>query len=87
MGLVLNQYGLFAHHKKANFPTRLGLLDDVGLLPRTIIANLNIERNAVEHEYDVPTERRVAEAIDVAKLLLMATERMVEQTPHEVIVG
>lgn len=85
--VLLNQYGLFTHFSKSNFPTKLQLLDDIGILPITIVKNLNVERNLVEHEYDNPPPNRVAEAIDVVKLLLLATEKLLESTPHEVIIG
>jgi hypothetical protein len=84
---LLNQYGLFTHFKSANFPTKLQLLDDIGLLPIRIMTNLNVERNVLEHEYATPSKERVQEAVDVAKLLLMATEKLLEATPHEAVAG
>lgn len=84
---LLQQYGLFCHFGRTNFPMKLQYLDDIGLLPITIITNLNVERNLVEHEYDTPPRKRVAEAIDVVKLLLFATEKLMEATPHEAIIG
>jgi hypothetical protein len=84
---LLNQYGLFVHFRTANFPAKLQLLDEIGLLPIGIMTNLNVERNLLEHEYTTPTKQRVTEAVDVSKLLLMATEKLLEATPHEVLVG
>ncbi len=84
---LLNQYGLFLHFRSANFPGKLRVLDEVGLIPIRIMQNLNLERNVLEHEYSTPTKQRVTEAIDVAKLLLMATEKLAEATPHEVVAG
>jgi hypothetical protein len=84
---LLNQYGLFFHFRSANFPTKLQLLDEVGLLPIGIMTNLNVERNLLEHEYSTPTKQRVQEAVDVAKLLLLATEKLLEKTPQEVLAG
>ena len=84
---LLNQYGLFTHFKKANFPEKLNILDQIGLLPITILKNLNVDRNILEHEYVAPSKKRVAEAIDVAKLLLLAIEKIIESTPHEVVLG
>jgi hypothetical protein len=84
---LLQQYGLFSNFGRGNFPTKLGVLDDIGLLPTTIIKNLNVERNLIEHEYDTPSRQRVAEAIDVVKLLLLATEKLMESTAHQVVVG
>lgn len=84
---LLNQYGLFFHFKSANFPMKLQLLDEIGLLPIGIMTNLNVERNLLEHGYATPAKQRVREAIDVAKLLLMATEKLLEATPQEVLGG
>jgi len=74
---ILYQYGVFTHHRTVNFPAKLRLLDGIGILPITLVRNLNIERNLLEHEYAIPSRKRVEEALDVAKLLLMATERLV----------
>lgn len=84
---LLNQYGLFTYFKKSNFPTKLQILDSIGILPITIVQNLNVERNLLEHEYIVPNKKRIAEAIDVAKLILLATEKLLESTPYESVVG
>jgi hypothetical protein len=85
--ILLHQYGLFKFLKKENFPGKLRVLEEVGLIPTTIIGNLNLERNEVEHEYAIPSKRRVAEAIDVGKLVLMAVAKYLEMTPQEVVVG
>lgn len=84
---LLHQYGLFTHFRKANFPEKLRLLDSIGVLPITIMENLNVERNLLEHEYTTPSQKRVAEAVDVTKLLLLATEKLLEATPYEAVLG
>ena len=84
---LLHQFGLFVHYKKANFLTKLGVLDLVGILPVTMIKNLNVERNMLEHEYSTPPKKRVEEAVDVTRLIILATEKLLEQTLHEVLVG
>jgi len=84
---LLQQYGLFHNHSRASFPTKLQLLDEIGLLPINILRNLNVERNLVEHAYDTPTAGRVAEAMDVARLILLASERLLENTVQEAVVG
>jgi hypothetical protein len=85
--LLLNQYGLFLHFRKSNFPEKLRLLDSIGVLPITVMENLNVERNLLEHEYATPPHRRVAEAVDVTRLLMLATEKLLEHTPYEAVVG
>lgn len=84
---LLHQYGLFTHFRKSNFPEKLRLLDSIGVLPITIMENLNVERNLLEHEYATPPDKRVAEAVDVTRLLLLATEKLLEATPYEAVVG
>ena len=84
---LLHQYGLFAKHRKSRFPEKLRLIDAIGMIPIEIMRNLNVERNLLEHEYAVPSKTRVKEAIDVTRLLLLATERLVEATPHEAVIG
>jgi hypothetical protein len=84
---LLHQYGLFTRFKKIDFPNKLSILDSIEVLPTTIVRNLNIERNLVEHEYEIPSGKRVQEAIDVLKLLLMARGTLLEGTPHEAVVG
>jgi len=84
---LLHQYGLFTHYKRSNFPTKLRLLDEIGILPITLMRNLNVERNLLEHEYAVPSRKRVEEAVDVAALILLATEKLSERIPNEMVVG
>lgn len=85
--ILLHQYGLFKHYKRSNFPGKLRVLDAIGVLPITIMQNLNVERNLIEHEYITPSAKRVNEAVDVSKLLILATEKLLEATPHECVVG
>lgn len=85
--LILNQYGLLAQNMKCDFPTKLEMIQAVGLLPTLMLKNINDERNLIEHDYRIPEEKRVREAIDVAELLYMASEDLMQSTPIEVIVG
>lgn len=84
---LLHQYGLFKRFRKANFPAKARLIDAVGMIPIGIMHNLNVERNLLEHEYAVPSKDRVKEAVDVTRLLLLATEKLVEATPQEAVIG
>ncbi|MDZ4169573.1 MAG: hypothetical protein U1E26_07945 [Coriobacteriia bacterium] len=84
---LLNQYGLFTRTRRASFPEKLKLVDAAGMIPIGIMRNLNVERNLLEHEYAVPGRTRVQEAVDVTTLLLLATEKLMERTPQEMVVG
>jgi hypothetical protein len=84
---TLHAYGLFALNRKAHFPQKLALLDAAGLLPISILRRLNVERNIMEHEYTVPTRQRVEEALEVGRLLLMATKSLTRRVPRTCLVG
>ena len=55
---LLQAYGLLARNRRASFPQKLELIDKAGLFSLAILNTLNLERNAVEHEYRVPTHAR-----------------------------
>lgn len=84
---TLNAYGLLARNKRASFPQKLKLLDAAGLFSLSILNTLNLERNAMEHEYVAPTSARASEVVDVTRLLLLATERMRQYVVYECLAG
>jgi len=84
---LLHQYALFPYARRLAFPDRLALLDRIDVLPTSIIRNLNVERNAMEHDYVCPDRTRVEEALDVARLLQLAIERLLERIPVESVIG
>ena len=84
---TLNAYGLLERSRRASFPQKLKLLDAAGLFSLSILNTLNIERNAMEHEYRSPTRVRVGEVVDVTRLLLLATERMRQIVVYECLAG
>jgi hypothetical protein len=55
------------------FPTRLERLSALGLTAPRILRNVVRLRNVLEHEYYLPKEQEVQDAIDVASLFLGAT--------------
>jgi hypothetical protein len=84
---TLHAYGLLSHVKRGSFPQKLQMLDHADLLPISILRQLNLERNLMEHEYGVPPKQRVAEAIDVTKILLLATRKIWESVLYECTIG
>lgn len=84
---LLQAYGLLARNQRASFQKKLELIDEAGLFSLTILNTLNLERNAVEHEYRVPTIARVQEVTDVARLWLLATGRLSEYVAYECLAG
>ena len=84
---LLSAYGLLAQNRKAFFPAKLELIDAAGLFSLSILSTLNLERNVMEHGYQVPARQRVREMVDVGRLLLLATRRMGEHVPYECLAG
>lgn len=84
---VLQNYGMLEHNRGANFPDKLKLLDDVGLIALNVFKNLNVERNIAEHEYRVPQAERVQDFIDVCHLLQLALSSLGRDIPYRSIVG
>lgn len=84
---LLNAYGLWTRNKALGFPGKLKLLESAGLFSLSILQTLNLERNVVEHDYKAPTKARVQEMIDVGRLLLLVTQRMLEYVPSECRAG
>jgi hypothetical protein len=84
---LLQAYGLLVHNRRVSFPQKLELIDKAGLFSLAILNTLNLERNAVEHEYRIPTHARVQEVTDVARLWLLATRRLSEYVAYESLGG
>jgi hypothetical protein len=57
---LLQGYGLLARNRRASFPQKLALIDAAGLFSLVILNTLNLERNAVEHEYRVQARARAS---------------------------
>ncbi|MEV2271508.1 hypothetical protein [Nonomuraea africana] len=84
---LLHAYGLLSRNRNLNFPKKLQLLNEAGILALSILKNLNVERNVMEHEYQTPSRQRTQEAIDVLDLLLPASIDRRKNIPYECIVG
>ncbi len=55
-----------------NFPSRIKLLDEVGVLAPRILHKVNRIRNLMEHDYKMPTLEEVEEAFDISNLFVAA---------------
>jgi hypothetical protein len=55
---------------KNNFPLKLRLLQDIGVVAPRIINKVNQTRNLLEHEFKIPTRENVEDAIDIANLFV-----------------
>lgn len=64
-----------------NFHDYLDYCEQCGIVTPRILKKLNRVRNAVEHEYYIPTKGETEDFIDVVELFLFATERFIYQFP------
>lgn len=73
-------FGLVNARKK-NFPQLINYIRECGIVAPKILNRINNQRNAVEHDYLVPTEDEVSIFIDVVCLFLAATDRWIKNQP------
>lgn len=66
------------------FPALVGYARDCGLVAPRVLDRINSMRNAVEHEYILPSESDVETFVDVVQLFSAATERWVSRRPCNV---
>jgi len=69
----------FCLHKKSekegwNFPTKVEVLQELGIVAPEILKKTNKKRNELEHQYVKPTKEDVDDAVGVAELFLSATD-------------
>ncbi|RDX38129.1 hypothetical protein DZA51_01695, partial [Vibrio campbellii] len=67
-----------------NFHDYLGFCERCGVVTPRILKKLNTVRNAVEHEYYIPTESETEDFIDVVELFLAATDKFIFRFPMEI---
>ena len=61
--------------KKYGFPSKIKVLNDVGIVSPRILTKVNKSRNLLEHSYQIPDKEKVEDAFDVAYLFVLSTER------------
>lgn len=71
-------YGLCLHVKseneKWNFPKKIQVLGDLGIIVPRILKKINRKRNQLEHQYVQPTQEDVEDALDVTNLFIGYTD-------------
>jgi len=74
---LLFAFGLFtkAKNQNLNFPRKIQLLNEIGIVSPRILGKINQLRNLLEHEYSVPERERVDDALDVAILFINYTNK------------
>lgn len=81
---LLFRYGLRKASKKLDFPERVEVLSELNIISGTLLRIFNQERNAMEHDYAAPSEEIVTGSVDLCDLLLLATERFLQNTPGRI---
>jgi len=82
---ILYVIGYYEKSKKEqwHFPQKIQFLRDFGIVSPNILKRVNRTRNLLEHEYICPSKSSVENAIDVAELFLIATEKMTDRKVYD----
>jgi hypothetical protein len=73
---------VYCLHKKSekekwDFPKKIEIIEQLGIVAPSILKRINKKRNELEHRYVKPTEEEVDDGRDVAKLFLAYTSQLV----------
>jgi len=63
-------------HHKWNIPTKLQILNQIGILAPRILRKINTLRNRLEHQFEKPSFEEIEDAVDVTQLFIGATENL-----------
>jgi hypothetical protein len=63
-----------SNHDKWDMPTKLQILERIGILAPQILRKINTLRNRLEHQFEKPSFEKVEDAIDITQLFIEATE-------------
>ncbi len=79
---LLFLFGYYKKIKKENwsFPRKIKLLEDLQIITPRILSKINTKRNKLEHEYKVPNQEEVQDALDIANLFILSTEKFLNKT-------
>jgi len=69
---VLGCFGLLA---RRNFPQKINILNELGIVTPRIIKKVVKARNFLEHEYVNPEREQVEDAVDVATLFVVSLDK------------
>ncbi|HML23029.1 MAG TPA: hypothetical protein PKD09_15355 [Aggregatilinea sp.] len=76
---VLFALGLFplSQKKHWNFPEKIKILQNLGVIAPRILLKITRARNLMEHEYVVPAESEVEDFLDVVSLFIASTQSLI----------
>jgi len=76
--------GMVVAGKPHNFPELVGFLRKCGIVSPRILDRINKLRNAIEHDYYVPTIDEVDTFLDITELFLGATDILIFRQPDTI---
>jgi hypothetical protein len=85
--LIAGAYGFQRMSKRTSFYEKLEFCKRCGIVGPRILNKLNKVRNAVEHDYYIPTQAEVEDFVDVVELFLFGTDRFLTRFPADVEIG
>ncbi|MBK9008048.1 MAG: hypothetical protein IPM31_13785 [Anaerolineae bacterium] len=68
-----------------DFPEKLNILNEIGLLSPILLQKINRERNLLEHEFVNPPSEKVADALDIATLFISYTNAKMQKFRDEIL--
>lgn len=77
--LLLLSFGFYkiSQSKMWGFPTKLNLIENVGLLAPRILRKINKQRNLLEHRFVKPTPEQVEDILDISMLFIASTDKYI----------
>jgi hypothetical protein len=69
--------------EKWNFPKKIEVLNQLGVISPRILIKINKLRNELEHEYAKPDLEKVEDAVDITSLFLNYTDKFLKNFPFE----
>ena len=80
-------FGSFGLKKPRNFPQKIVVLNEMGLIAPRIINKVSTLRNKLEHEYKLPEVEQVEDAVDIANLFVFALDSILYTFPSDFTIG
>ena len=67
-------------------PTKLDIIEKIGLLAPRILRKINKQRNLLEHQFVRPSQEQVEDMLDISMLFIASTDKFVMKFSPIVIV-
>lgn len=79
LDLLLLSFGFYkiSQKKMWGFPTKLDIIEKIGLLAPRILRKINKQRNLLEHQFVKPTQEQVEDMLDISMLFIASTDKFI----------